>query len=762
LSNSAFTPEAPKTTAGKAAPVEAARKTAVETVVLPIHGMTCAACQAHVERSLRAAPGVLDATVNLLAHSARVMYEPTLSSPRELVAVVGESGYEANLPRQAGSSASQNDDHAAPAKDRRLLATALLTIASAVAVMLLSMHPIAHGSGLALALGIVTLVGMVIAGAPVYQRAWRAARHGRTNMHTLVALGTLAAFGYSVAATFWPGLLTRHHIRPDLYYDSVLFILGFLLLGNWLETRARKRALNAVRTLAELEPAQAHILKEGRELSVPTATVLPEDVVVLRPGERVPVDGIVLRGSTSVDESLLTGESQPVAKSIGDTLIAGSLNYDGALEYRATAVGTESRLGQILRLVEQAQSSRAPMQQLADRVSAIFVPAIIGLDVVTFIAWSFFDVSRAFAIAVAVLVVACPCAMGLAVPAALTVAIGRGAQLGVLFKGGEALERLADVDTVLLDKTGTLTEGKPSVVAVLPADGWTEDRLLQLAASAEQRSEHPLARAVMHAAEARKLTLLPIEAFHAAPGIGLEATLESTTVESTDVLAGNARLFEQHGIALPNLPVERGATALHIAHAGTYAGTLICRDSLREDAVSALRALDAMHLQPIMLTGDTPAAAQPLADALGIRKVYAGLSPEQKLERIRELQQQGARVLMVGDGINDAAAIAQADSGIGMGTGTELAREAGDAILLHSDLGAMVAALKLARATRRVMKQNLGWAAGYNLLAIPLAAGALWATFGILLSPAVASAAMAFSSLSVLLNSLRLRRWRPS
>ncbi len=761
MSNSAFTSEAPHPAAAESAS-ETTPGAAVETIVLPIHGMTCAACQAHVERSLRAAPGVLDATVNLLAHSARVMYEPMLSSPRELVAVVGESGYEANLPRQAGASASQSNDQIAPAKDRRLLATALLTIAAAVAVMLLSMHPMAHGSGLAIALGpvtlgIVTLLGMVTAGAPVYQRAWRAARHGSTNMHTLVALGTLAAFGYSAVATFSPELLTRHHIRPDLYYDSVLFILGFLLLGNWLETRARKRALNAVRTLAELEPAQAHILKDGRELSVPTATVLPDDVVVLRPGERVPVDGIVLRGSTSVDESLLTGESQPVAKSAGDTLIAGSLNYDGALEYGATAVGTESRLGQILRLVEQAQSSRAPMQQLADRVSAIFVPAIIALAIATFIAWSFFDLSRAFAIAVAVLVVACPCAMGLAVPAALTVAIGRGAQLGVLFKGGEALERLAHVDTVLLDKTGTLTEGKPSVVAVLPADGWTEDRLVQLAASAEQRSEHPLARAVLHAAAARGLTLLPIAAFQAAPGMGLEAT-----VENTDVLAGNARLFEQHGIALPDLPTEPGATALHIAQAGAYAGTLICRDTLREDAVSALRALDAMRLHVIMLTGDAAAAAQPLADALGIRTVYAGLSPEQKLERIRELQQQGARVLMVGDGINDAAAIAQADSGIGMGTGTELAREAGDAILLHSDLGAMVAALKLARATRRVMKQNLGWAAGYNLLAIPLAAGALWAAFGILLSPAVASAAMALSSLSVLLNSLRLRRWRPS
>jgi Cu+-exporting ATPase len=395
------------------------------------------------------------------------------------------------------------------------------------------------------------------------------------------------------------------------------------------------------------------------------------------------------------------------------------------------------------------------MQQLADRVSAIFVPAIIALAIATFVIWSFFDVSRGFGVAIAVLVIACPCAMGLAVPAALTVAIGRGAQLGVLFKGGEALERLAHIDTVLLDKTGTLSEGKPSVVAVVPAAGWSEDRLLQLAASAEQRSEHPLARAVMRAAQDRGLTLLPIDAFRARPGTGLEAN-----IAGAEVLAGNARLFEQHNMVLPDLPPEPGATMLHIARAGTYAGTIVCRDTVRANAAGALRALEALHLKPAILTGDTAASAQPLADALGIREVYAGLSPEQKLERIRELQRQGRRVLMVGDGINDAAAIAQADSGIGMGTGTELAREAGDAILLHSDLGAIVAALKLARATRRIMKQNLGWAAGYNLLAVPVAAGALWAAFGILLSPAVAAAAMALSSVSVLLNSLRLRRWR--
>lgn len=734
----------------KTAASDTQRNTAVETVILPVQGMTCAACQAHVERSLRAVPGVQDATVNLLANSARVMYEPSESSPRDLVAAVSEAGYEASLPGQMHEHHA-HAEHEHIEGGNRLLLTALLTIAAAIVLMAV-MHPTLP---VAIALGVVTLLGMLTAGAPVYQRAWRAARHRSTNMHTLVALGTLAAFGYSAAATFWPALFARHHLQPALYYDSVLFILGFLLLGNWLESRARKRALDAVRSLAELTPAQTRILKQGHELTVPTSTVLPDDVVVLRPGERVPVDGVVLHGATTVDESLLTGESQPVAKSIGDPLIGSSLNYDGAIEYRATAIGAESRLGQVLRLVEEAQSSRAPMQQLADRVSAIFVPAVIALAVLTLVICSFFDVSRGFAIAIAVLVIACPCAMGLAVPAALTVAVGRGAQLGVLFKGGEALERLALVNTVLLDKTGTLTEGRPSVIAVQPAGGWSEDRLLQLAASAEQRSEHPLARAVIHAGEERGLALLPVEAFQARPGMGLEATVDGHTV-----LAGNAQLFAEHAIAIPEQAAEPGATALHIAYDGAYVGTILCRNTVRADAAEAIRALQALGLKPIMLTGDTAAAAQPLAGALGIREVYAGLSPEQKLERIRALQQHGERVLMVGDGINDAAAIAQADSGIGMGSGTELAREAGDAILLHNDLSALVAALKLARATRRIMKQNLLWAAGYNLLAIPIAAGALWAAFGILLSPAVASAAMALSSVSVLLNSLRLRRWR--
>lgn len=729
------------------------------TIVLPIEGMSCAACQSHVERSLRAAPGVVDATVNLLAHSARVIYSPQQSSPDALVKVVDESGYQAALP-SAGSnhSSAHGDKPTDVGASRRLLWTALATIAAGAVLMWISMSAMqAQSHRRALLMGAVTLLGMATAGAPVYEKAVRAARHRTTNMHTLVALGTLAAFFYSAAATLRPSAFMRHHLRPDLYYDSVLFILGFLLLGNWLEARAKKRALDAVRALAELAPGEAHILREGREIVVPTSAVLPDDTVVLRPGERVPVDGIVLRGTTQVDESLLTGESRPIAKTVDDALTGGSLNYDGSVEYRATAVGAESRLGQILRLVEEAQSSRAPMQQLADRVSRIFVPVILVLAAVTFLGWSFFDPSRGFATAIAVLVVACPCAMGLAVPAALAVAVGRGAQLGVLFKGGEALERLAHVDTVLFDKTGTLTEGAPSVVAIRPASGWTEDRLLAVAAAAEQRSEHPLARAVLSAAEARGLSLEAASDSLARPGMGVEAT-----VSGTRVLAGNAKLLQDHGVSVLRPAADAdssGATELYIAVADMYAGLLLCRDTVRPEGAAALTTMRQLGLRTVLLTGDSRAAAAPVAAELGIDDLQAALSPEQKLAHIQALQQAGSRVLMVGDGINDAAAIAQADAGIAMGSGTDLAREAGDAVLLRGDLRSVAAAIELARTTRRVMQQNLGWAAIYNLLAVPLAAGA-FVRFGLLLSPSIAGAAMALSSVSVLLNSLRLRRWR--
>jgi len=548
-----------------------------------------------------------------------------------------------------------------------------------------------------------------------------------------------------------PGAFVRHGLKPDVYYDAVLLILGFLLLGRWLDARAKRKTLDALHEFMKLQPQSARVLRAGREIEVPLGQVAAGDVIVLRPGERVPVDGEVLSGVSSIDESLITGESMPVMRKAGDRVIGGSLNFEGALEYRATSVGADSVLGQMMRLVQEAQGSRAPMQQLADRVSAMFVPTVLGLALATFVLWVALGggAGRAFAVSVAVLVIACPCAMGLAVPAALTVAIGRGAQLGVLFKGGESLERVARVDTVVFDKTGTLTEGRPEVTSVHAAEDFRDEDVLGLAAALEQRSEHPLSRAILSGAEQRSVPVTAAESVRAVPG-------------KRKVAAGNAALMQDLGVTIPEFTGgAAGTTRMFVARDGAIVGTIVARDTLRATAAESIAALRRMGIRTAMLTGDTLATAEAIARAAGIDEVWAGLLPEQKLEKIRELQASGRRVAMAGDGINDAAAISQADAGLAMGTGADLAREAGDAILLHGEPRQIVDAVLLARRALRTMRQNLGWAFGYNLLGIPIAAGALYPAFGILLSPAIASAAMALSSVSVLANSLRLRRFAP-
>lgn len=733
------------------------------TITLPVIGMTCAACQSHVERALRETPGVLDANVNLLANTARVRFDPLLTQPEDLISRVRAAGYEAALPAESEDA----DDHAA--EEGSLRGRALLTLAGGALVLVLMNVPRWFAPAapilfrvsprtLNYAMLTVTLVGMVAGGGVIYRQAWRAAMHFSTNMNTLVALGTGAAFAYSVAATVAPGLFRRNGLQPDVYYDAVLLILGFLLLGRWLDARAKRRTLDALHEFARLQPQTARIVRNGQEAELPLEQVVPGDTVILRPGERVPVDGVVLNGESSIDESLITGESLPVMRRSGDRVIGGSLNFEGALEYRATSVGTESMLGQMMRLVEQAQSSRAPMQHLADRVSAVFVPAILVLSVAIFGIWiaACGGEGRAFAVAVAVLVIACPCAMGLAVPAAMTVAVGRGAQLGVLFKGGESLERLARIDTVVLDKTGTLTEGRPEITAIRVMRG-SEEELLGFAAALEQRSEHPLARAVMHAAARRGISSSAAKDIRAIPGKGIEGT-----VNGARVAAGNATLLRELSVAVPAEPQEQpGVTAMYLVRGGSLVGVLEARDTLRASAMATITGLRRLGIRVAMLTGDTPATATAIARAAGIDEVYAGLLPEEKLEKIRDLQHQGRRVAMAGDGINDAAAISQADAGLAMGTGADLAREAGDAILLHGEPGQILDAVLLARRTLRIMRQNLGWAFGYNLLGIPVSAGALYPSFGILLNPAIASAAMALSSVSVLANSLRLRRFVP-
>ena len=601
----------------------------------------------------------------------------------------------------------------------------------------------------------MTAVVVAWAGRGIYVSAIRALVHGTTNMNTLVSLGTGVAFAYSAYATIAPAP------GRQVYFDAVLLIVGFLLLGKSLEGRAKRRALSALDSLSRLRPVNARRIVDGVESVVPLEEVKPGDSIVVLPGERFPVDATIVEGRTTVDESMLTGESTPLAREVGGRVLAGSLNYDGAVVCRAESLGEATVLAQIARMVDQAQSSRAPMERLADRASAVFVPVVLGLAAVTFAAWMIAAHSLPLALAntVAVLVIACPCAMGLAVPAALTVAVGRGAQLGVLYKGGEALERLAHLDAVVMDKTGTLTVGRPVLKTVHGLAGHSEDDLLRMAAAAEERSNHPLAHAVIDAAKARGLKWQPAEDAQVLPGRGLSAR-----VEGHDCMLGNEALFGENGISLPNdvATPEPGVTRLWMALDGAVAGYFDARDALRPDAANAVAAL--AQRRPARADADRRFGGRGSANCGAGRdhRSRGRTRPCGKLKRIRELQKSGLRVAMVGDGINDAAALAQADAGIAMGSGADLAQEAGDVLLLRAQPAAIPAALELARETLRIMRQNLGWAVGYNLIGIPLAAGLLYPAFHILLTPWLAAAAMALSSVCVLGNSLRLRGWQPA
>jgi Cu+-exporting ATPase len=735
--------------------------------------MTCASCQHHVEEALRATAGVEQARVDLMAHRASVVFDPALAAPEQLVAAIRGAGYDAVLPR-AGEGAVRAEDAAASAAWK-----AWITLAAGAAAMLLAMPLGTEMSGpdrLAMRLlpwlyalpaddvrwFLLAMTAVVVgwAGRGIYQSALRALRHGATNMNTLVSLGTAVAFVYSAYATVAPAR------GREIYYDAVLLILGFLLLGKALEGRAKRRALAALDSLTRLRPATARRIVDGVETVVPLEEVQPGDSVVVLPGERFPVDATILEGRTTVDESMLTGEPTPLERGVGGRVLAGSLNYDGAVVCRAESLGEQTVIAQIARMVDQAQSSRAPMERLADRASAIFVPVVLGLAAITFVGWLVAARSMPLALAntVAVLVIACPCAMGLAVPAALTVAVGRGAQLGVLFKGGEALERLGHLDAIVLDKTGTLTVGRPvleKVQGLGTRDVGTkerEDELLRMAAAEEERSNHPLAHAMVDAARRRGIEWRAAEDVQIFPGRGLTAR-----VEGHDCLLGNEAMFREFGIALPGNveAAEPGVTRLWMAVDNTPAGYFDARDALRPEAAAAVAALRGSGLRVLMLTGDSAEAAAPIAQQAGITEVEAGLDPAGKLARIREMQKAGLRIAMVGDGMNDAAALAQADAGIAMGTGADLAQEAGDVLLLRTQPMAIPAALALARQTLRIMRQNLGWAVGYNLVGIPLAAGLLYPSFHILLTPWLAAAAMAMSSVCVLLNSLRLRGWQP-
>src|SRR5579883_895523 len=683
-----------------------------ETVRIHVGGMSCAACQAHIQRALEQAPGVKKAAVNLMTAEATVAFDPHQTEPATLVETILDTGYDAELPSAGKSAVEQQEERerAQAAEARELTVKAVVSLALGAGAMFLSMRAM-HDPFARYVLLATTLFVMAWAGRNIFIGAWSAARHGSADMNTLVALGTGAAFVYSVSATLAPGFFESRGLSAEVYYEAAILILAFVVSGRALEARAKRQTTSALRKLIALQPPAARVVREDAEIDLPLAQVHRGDLIVVRPGEKLPVDGEIADGSSYVDESMLTGEPAPVAKNPGDAVIGGTVNTSGSFRYRATTLGESSVLARIVSLMRQAQASRAPIERLADRISAIFVPSVVA--------------------AVAVLIIACPCAMGLAVPTAVMVATGRGAGMGLLIKGGETLEKLRRVDTVVLDKTGTITEGHPRVT-----DAKIDDEALRLAAAAERRSEHPVAQAIVDYAERRGLSIPDTTSFSAIAGRGVEATVENHRVR-----VGNAAFFDREGDGVL-IEVE-----------GQIRGAIQIADPVRADAKQGVERLRSLGLEVVMVTGDQPAAAQIAAKETGITRTAAGVLPAGKVEEVRALQRQGHVVAMAGDGINDAPALAQADVGFAMGSGTDIAIEAGDVTLLREDLSAIAQSIALSRAAWRVMRQNLFWALAYNVVAIPAAASGF-------LNPVIASAAMAMSSVSVVFNSLRLKRIR--
>ncbi|HMH84930.1 MAG TPA: heavy metal translocating P-type ATPase [Gemmatimonadaceae bacterium] len=737
------------------------------SISFPVSGMTCAACQARVQRALAAEPGVIEASVNLVTRSAAVRYDPAAVTPQDLIEAVRATGYDAALPAAEESSLSadpaQEQSEVREARSLALKAT-VSVLAGALAMlfsMLLMGNLLVNYLLLALTSGI-----LVWAGRDIYRRAWRAIRHRSADMNTLVALGTGSAFIYSLVATVAPSLFARNGIAPDVYYEAVIFIIGLVLAGRAIEARARRKTSDALRKLVTLLPPTARVERGSDWIEKPLAQVVSGDTVVVRPGERIPVDGTIIDGASEVDESMLTGEPLPVAKTVGGAVVGGTLNTTGAFRYRATSVGADSVLARIVKLMRDAQSSRAPIQRLADRVSAVFVPVVVSIAIVTFLAWYFLAdtaaLPRAIAAAVSVLIIACPCAMGLAVPTAVMVATGRGAELGLLIKGGEILQRAGDVNTVVLDKTGTVTEGVPSVGRVIAIGSMEETEALAAAASVERHSEHPVAAAIVRAAGERGVRFEPVTDFQSHTGSGVTGT-----IGGRKVAVGNAQLMRELRLDVSTAAeisgtarAVPGASELFVAIDGRLAAIIVVTDAIRPTSREAVERLEKMGIDVLLLTGDRQSTAELVAKAAGIDRVVAEVLPQDKVMEVRALQEKGRVVAMVGDGINDAPALAQADVGVSMPKGTDIAIEASDIALMRSDLRGVPTAISLSRQTMVTMKQNLFWAFVYNVIGIPIAAGVLYPVTGLMLSPIIASAAMALSSVSVVTNSLRLRNVR--
>ncbi len=713
---------------------------ASEHVELALEGMTCASCAARIEKRLNRLDGV-SASVNFASEHATVTFDPGLVSIEDLVGAVEAAGYHASLPREA---LGEED----PARPYRLRLTA--AVALSVPLALLAMIPSLQFSGwewvsLALATPVVFWCGW-----PFHRAAAVNARHLAATMDTLVSVGTLAAWG-------WSTVVLLGGVAEHTYFETAGVITTLILLGRYFEARAKRRSGEAIRGLLELGAKEARVLRDGREAMVAVEQVRVGDLFVVRPGEKIATDGVVAGGASAVDASMLTGEPVPVEVSVGDRVTGATINASGRLVVRATRVGSDTALAQIARMVGQAQAGKAAVQRLADRVSGVFVPVVIGLSLLTLAGWLVLGgtAAAAFTAAVAVVIIACPCALGLATPTALMVGTGRGAQLGILIKGPEVLEHTRRVTTIVLDKTGTVTEGRMEVAALVPAEGTSEDELLRLAAGAEDASEHPIAHAIAARGRERLGTLPEIERFESSAGLGIQAR-----VDGHDVLVGRQALLAQRGVELPAPLTERavaleqaGATVVAVAVDGRAGGIVAVADRIKPTSGRAISELRALGLQPVLLTGDNERAAGAVARSVGIERVLAGVLPDGKAAEIRRLQQAGEVVAMVGDGVNDAPALAQADLGLAIGTGTDVAIEASDLTLVSGDLRAAADAIRLARRTLQTIRGNLFWAFAYNVAAVPLAIAGL-------LNPMIAAGAMSFSSVFVVSNSLRLRRFR--
>jgi Cu+-exporting ATPase len=744
------------------------------TTELSIEGMTCASCVGRVERGLAQLPGVIAASVNLATERAQVRHLAGTVSVADLVAAVENAGYTARAAGVSTAAAGDREEERREAEARALRRSLLLAVVLTLPVFILEMgshlvpamhHWVMHAVGLQtswyLQFALATLV-LFGPGLRFFRKGVPALLRGAPDMNSLVSLGTAAAYGYSVVATFAPGVLPPG--TANVYFEAAVVIVTLILLGRTLEARAKGRTSQAIKRLVGLQARTARVQRGDETVEVPLDEVTLGDVVLVRPGEKVPVDGAVVEGASYVDESMITGEPVPVAKAVGAEVVGGTLNTTGAFSFRVTKVGGDTVLAQIIRLVEQAQGSKLPIQALVDRVTMWFVPAVMAAAALTFLVWLVLGPAPAltFALvnAVAVLIIACPCAMGLATPTSIMVGTGRAAELGVLFRKGEALQALRDVSVIALDKTGTLTKGRPELTDLEPADGFQADEVLALVAAVETRSEHPIAEAIVAAARARGLALAAIERFEAVPGFGVSARVAGRTVA-----VGADRYMTRLGLEVAAFrPTaqrlgEQGRSPLYAAIDGRLAAVIAVADPIKESTPAAIQALHALGLKVAMITGDNAATAAAIARQLGIDEVAAEVLPDGKVAALKRFRAGGAKVAFVGDGINDAPALAEADVGLAIGTGTDVAIEAADVVLMSGDLRGVPNAIALSQATIRNIKQNLFWAFAYNAVLIPVAAGLLYPFNGTLLSPIFAAAAMALSSVFVLGNALRLKRF---